>query len=149
MNPDVLKVKELLQIWGETFANECRKNPGKGKYHKADPVRKSEMHWALGGLQPDECRVFLKVYRAKPEIVSFNRNGSFTMKGKRNIGLWNELVSRLNSGPVYLWLVASGARWSYLVRKNGSHVRMKHLNSPPYYKNVLVQTQDNAKSIKF
>jgi len=254
LNPDVLKVKELLQIWGETFANECRKNPGKGKYHKADPVRKSEMHWALGGLQPDECRVFLKVYRAKPEIVSFNRNGSFTMKGKRNRGKgpyhilgrnddhitnfaeylihigafgelvldygwllddvifekgefdilghgnteksmerdillveakarvsdgddsleslrdslinkaadptyeitkpnhlrkWNELVSRLNSGPVYLWLVASGARWSYLVRKNGSHVRMKHLNSPPYYKNVLVQTQDNAKSIKF
>jgi len=249
MNPDVLKVKELLQTWGNVFANECRKNPGKGKYQKLDPVRRSEMRWALGGLQPDECKAFLNAYQVKPEIVRFNPNGSFTMTGKRNrekgpyhiigryddhitkfaeylthIGAfgelvlnhgwlledvafekgefdilgydnteksmeraillveakarvsaggdsleslryslinkaadpsyeitkpnhlrkWNELFSRLNSGPVYVWLAASGARWLYLTQKNGSQARMERLNSPPDYKNVLAQTQVDA-----
>jgi hypothetical protein len=246
MNPDVLKVKELLQTWGNVFANECRKYPGKGKYHGFDPVRKSEMRWALGGLQPDECKAFLKAYQAKPEIVRFNPNGSFTMRGKRNsekgpyhilgrygdhitnfaeylthisafgelvldhgwlledvvfekgefdilgydnteksmeraillveakarvsagndsleslrdslinkaadpsykitnrnhLHKWNELFSCLNSGPVYVWLVASGARWSYLAQKNGSHVKMERLSSSPDFKKVLAQTQ--------
>ena len=249
MNPDVLKVKALLQTWGNVFANECRKNPGKGKYQKLDPVRRSEMRWALGGLQPDECKTFLKAYQAKPKIVRFKPNGSFTMRGKRNrekgpyhilgryddhitnfteylthIGAlgelvldhgwlledvvfekgefdilgydnteksmrraillveakarvsaggdsleslrdslinkaadpsyeitkpnhlrkWNELFSRLNSGPVYVWLVASGARWPYLAQKNCSKVIIERLNNPPDYNNVLAQTQVNS-----
>ena len=246
LNPDVLKVKELLQTWGNVFANECRKNPGKGKYQKLDPVRRSEMRWALGGLQPDECNAFLKAYQAKPEIVKFNPNGSFTMRGKRNRGKgpyhilgryddhitnfaeylvhigtfgelvlnhgwlledvvfekgefdiigydnteqsmeraillveakarvssggdsleslrdsllnkaadpsfkitkpnhsrkWNDLFSRLNSGPVYVWLVANGARWAYLAQKNGLQVRLERLSSSPEFKNVLARTQ--------
>jgi hypothetical protein len=246
MNPDILKVKELLQTWGNVFANECRKNPGKGKYQKLDPVRRSEMHWALGGLQSDECKAFLKTYQAKPEIVRFNPNGSFSIRGRRNrrkgpyhilgryndhttnfaeylihIGAfgelvldhgwslenlvfeqgefdilgydntekamgraillveakarvsagndsleslrdslinkaadpsyeitkpnhlhkWNELFSRLNGGPVYVWLVADGARWAYFAWKNGLQVSLERLGSPPNFKNVLAQTQ--------
>ena len=246
MNPDVQKVKELLQTWGDVFAAECRENPGNGKYQKLDPVRNSEMKWASGGLQPDECKAFLNAYQTNPEIVKFKSDGRFTLTGKRNtergpyhilgrynnhitnfaeylihigafgelvldhgwqledvafekgefdiIGYdttessinraillveakarvsdggdsleslrdsltnkaadpsyeitkpnhlrkWNELFSRLTNGPVYLWLVASGARWTYLVQKNCSKLRMERLNCPPDYENVLTQTK--------
>lgn len=246
MDTDVLKVKELLQTWGNEFANECRNNPGRGKYQKLDPVRKSQMRWALDGPQADECKTFLKAYQAKPVIVRFNPNGSFAMRGKRNrkrgpyniigryddhitnhteylthIGAfgelvldhgwllddvdfergefdilgydntaksmeraillveakarvsdgagsleslrdslinkaanpsyeitnrnhlhkWNDLFSRLNSGPVYLWLVANGARWSYLAQKNRSQVKLERLGDPPDFKKVLALTQ--------
>ena len=84
MNPDVQKVKELLQTWGDVFAAECRENPGNGKYQKLDLVRNSEMKWALGGLQPDECKAFLNAYQTNPEIVKFKSDGSFTLTGNRN-----------------------------------------------------------------
>jgi hypothetical protein len=44
---------------------------------------------------------------------------------------WDRLLELSSQGPVWLWLVADGARWSYAARNDGSGLSLAEMADPP------------------
>lgn len=44
---------------------------------------------------------------------------------------WERLEDLTSAGPVWLWLVADGARWSYVAKRNGERLVLTESEDPP------------------
>jgi hypothetical protein len=44
---------------------------------------------------------------------------------------WDRLLELTSQGPVWLWLVADGARWPYVARSDGTGLSLTEIPDPP------------------
>lgn len=92
MAAEVDEVRRLVRGWAAGFASNCRKNPGPGEKRPRDLERKETLTEGKGGLQPDECRAFLRSYRAG--LVLVDPDGCFRMPEERTHKHTLHLVGR-------------------------------------------------------
>lgn len=92
MTAEVDEVRRLVRGWAAGFASNCRKNPSPGEKRRRDLERKETLTEGKGGLQPDECRAFLRSYGAG--LVRVDPDGCFSMPEERTHKHTLHLVGR-------------------------------------------------------
>ncbi len=55
---------------------------------------------------------------------------------------WNRLLDLSQAGPLWLWLVADNARWSYVVEQSGQGVSLTPMEGPPIFAAVTSITSE-------